>query len=84
LFSESAAFNHGGIIEKEEARTPLQRYNHPGEHSNPGGEVIGAAWRLHEVSSPQRKIQFLPLSAGKIRVRLIPILYLFRDQIIWR
>jgi hypothetical protein len=36
---------------------------------------------IHDVSSPQRKIQFLPLSAGQIGVRLIPILCLFSNQL---
>jgi hypothetical protein len=38
-------------------------------------------WSHHDVSSPERKIQFLPLSAGQIGVRLIHILCLFSYQL---
>jgi hypothetical protein len=39
-------------------------------------------WESHDVSSPEKKIQFLPLSAGQIRVlRLIHILCLLGNQL---
>jgi hypothetical protein len=37
--------------------------------------------RVDDVSTPQRQTQFLPLSAGQIWVRLIPILCLFSNQL---
>jgi hypothetical protein len=36
----------------------------------------------HDVSTPERKIQFLPLSAGQIGARLIHILCLFSNQLL--
>jgi hypothetical protein len=43
--------------------------------------LVTSAGNLHDVSSPERKIQFLPLCAGQIGVRLIHILWLFSNQL---